>query len=368
MSETTAADKIDCGKWKLNREIGRGAYGVVYAATGPDGEAAAVKICRRDADNPERYERELRGAKLYRSVPAGNGLIRLLDLGVCDRGFYMAMELADDEFDNSRGLSAEYRPKTLARVIDGEKALSLDAALKLGITLATGLVTLQRHHLLHRDVKPGNVIYVRGEPVLSDIGLLVEETEAASLVGTPGYVPPENFTGASGDVYSLGLTLKAASFGRSIEELNRGPTLEADTSDPLFPAWWRLLNKATDPDPSRRYHSAKALLKDLCSLRRKGRLSSGSRLASRMAQSAARISQLAFFFLLLFICGVVVWSNLSSYLHRKESERKAAQEVLQEYIDKRSREERANVEKSHKALMEDLKKQKAEIERTRGGK
>ena len=153
------------------------------------------------------------------------------------------------------------------RVMEGEKALPLGECVKLGIALAKGLSALQRHHLLHRDIKPGNVIYVDGRPVLSDPGLVVEETEAASLVGTPGYVPPENFTAAAGDIYSLGLTLKAASFGRPIDELDKGPALEADTSAVLFPAWWRILNKATDPVPSRRYQSAKALLKDLKRLR-----------------------------------------------------------------------------------------------------
>lgn len=257
-----------CGKWTLLREIGRGAYGIVYLAKDATGASAAVKVCARDDD--ERYERELRGAKLYRTIPPSAGLVRMLDLGECEWGFYFAMELADDEF-GAEQVSA-YRPKTLAGIVAGEKALPLESALQLGLALADGLVTLQRHHLLHRDVKPGNVVYVHGRPVLADPGLLVEEDEATSLVGTPGYVPPESFTGAGGDVYSLGLTLKAASFGRSVEDLAMGPTLEADTGDVMFPAWWRILNKATHPDAVRRYRSAKALRNDLLSLRRKQRL------------------------------------------------------------------------------------------------
>lgn len=258
-----------CGAWTLGREIGRGAYGVVYFATNGRGETAAVKVCLRSAPDDERYERELRGAKLYRRIPAGEGLVRMLEIGACEGGFYAAMELADDEFGNRPGVAAEYSPKTLSRVIAGERALSVEDALRLGLALAKGLETLQRHHLLHRDIKPGNVIYVCGRPVLSDPGLVVAAAEAASLVGTPGYVPPERFIGAGGDVYSLGLTLKAASFGRPVEELAMGPTLEADTGSPFFPAWWRILNRATHPDASRRHQSAKALLKDLRSLRLK---------------------------------------------------------------------------------------------------
>ena len=258
-----------CGQWRLVCEIGHGAYGTVYLAEGRDGKRAAVKVCRRDAIDEERYGCELRGAKLYSAIPPREGLARMRELAEESWGFYAVMDLADDEFGDACTASSGYRPKTLARVIEGEKALPLNECVKLGIALSKGLAVLQRHHLLHRDIKPGNVIYVRGRPVLSDPGLVVEESEASSLVGTPGYVPPENFTDAAGDVYSLGLTLKAASFGRRIEELDKGPALEADTGASLFPAWWRILNKATDPSPSRRYQSAKALLRDLVTLRLK---------------------------------------------------------------------------------------------------
>jgi hypothetical protein len=268
--ESVAGESMaNCGQWHLEREIGHGAYGVVFLAEGPDGERAAVKVCRRDAIGEERYERELRGAKLYRTIPSQEGLVRMREFVEESWGFYTVMDLADDEFGDRDFALDEYRPKTLADVIEGEKALPLDECVKLGMALAKGLATLQRHHLLHRDIKPGNVIYVGGRPVLSDPGLLVEESEATSLVGTPGYVPPENFTDAASDIYSLGLTLKAASFGRRLEDLDKGPALEADTGAKFFPAWWRILNKATDPTPSRRYQSAKALLKDLKSLRRK---------------------------------------------------------------------------------------------------
>jgi len=254
---------FSCGSWRLEREIGHGAYGVVYLAFSPDGEPAAVKVCRRDAVDPERYSRELRGAKLYCAVPQKEGLVRMRAFAETEWGFYAVMDLADDEFERTDGSLESYRPKTLAGVIKGEKALPLKECVNLAVSLSKGLAALQRHHLLHRDIKPANVLYINGRPVLSDPGLVVDESEAASIVGTPGYVPPEKFTDAASDVYSLGLTLKAASFGRQIEDIDKGPALEADTGAPLFPAWWRILNKATDPTPSRRYQSAKALVKDL---------------------------------------------------------------------------------------------------------
>ena len=278
----------NCGQWHLVREIGRGAYGVVYLAVGTDGRKSAVKVCRRADIGDERYARELRGAKLYSAIPPQEGLVCMRELAEAPWGFYAVMDLADDEFGRESPTAEAYRPKTLASVIEGVKALPLGECMKLGITLAKGLAELQRHHLLHRDIKPGNVIYVEGRPALSDPGLVVEESEAASLVGTPGYVPPENFTAAAGDVYSLGLTLKAASFGRCVEDLDKGPAQEADTGAKFFNAWWRILNKATDPTPSRRYQSAKALLKDIERLSLK--IACASVFAPRIVKAAAALA------------------------------------------------------------------------------
>ena len=313
-----------CGQWRLVREIGHGAYGVVYLAVGSDGKRAAVKVCRREEIGEERYARELRGARLYSAIPRTSGLVCMKELVEEPWGLYSVMDLADHEFDGE--FSEEtYRPKTLASILGGVKALPLDESVKLGIALAKGLETLQRHHLLHRDIKPGNVIYVDGRPVLSDPGLIVEESEAASLVGTPGYVPPENFTAAVGDVYSLGLTLKAASFGRSIEDIDKGPALEADTSAAQFSAWWRILNKATDPTPSRRYQSAKALLKDLEGLRRK--IAFASIVGSSVAKGAIALCVLAVIAIMAFSVfsrertkDVLGWRHMETMVARSERE------------------------------------------------
>ena len=331
-------------------------------ATDAENKFAAVKVCLREELGGVRYERELRGAKLYKRIPPSEGLVRLLELGECEWGFYTVMELADDEFGACPGVTAGYRPKTLSSVIAGEKALSVKESLKLGLALAKGLVTLQRHHLLHRDIKPGNVISVRGRFVLSDPGLLIEESEAASLVGTPGYVPPENFVGAGGDVYSLGLTLKAVSFGRPVEELTMGPTLEADTGSPLFAAWWRILNKATHPDATKRYRSAKALLKDLQSLR--------LRMAfSIFSWKVPFFVELAVIGLTLLILYAFLGGGLSSRgrrARRRVEQKAAAQEVLDEFVSRRVKEEGANIEKARQAVQKvkaDIEKATKELER-----
>ena len=332
-----------CGQWRLVREIGHGAYGVVYLAVGSDGKRAAVKVCRREEIGEERYARELRGARLYSAIPRTSGLVCMKELVEEPWGFYSVMDLADHEFDGEPSEDT-YRPKTLASILGGVKALSLDESVKLGIALAKGLETLQRHHLLHRDIKPGNVIYVCGRPVLSDPGLIVEESEAASLVGTPGYVPPENFTAAVGDVYSLGLTLKAASFGRSIEDIDKGPALEADTSAAQFPAWWRILNKATDPTPSRRYQSAKALLKELEGLRRKMRFA---------AIVESTIAKVALVLALLGAVAVLVANVVAG--------RRAEDEIARRSAENRAlKDDMARQSEENRSLKDDLARQSEE--------
>ena len=358
-----------CGEWRLEREIGQGAYGVVYLAIGSGGERAAVKVCRRDDIGEERYERELRGAKLYRAIPPQEGLVRMRELVETEWGFFTVMDLADDEFASdgaaSPGRAASpfaaasgvYRPKTLASVIDGEKALPLGECVKLGIALAKGLAALQRHHLLHRDIKPGNVIYVGGKPVLSDPGLVVEESEAASLVGTPGYVPPEKFIEAASDIYSLGLTLKAASFGRKLEDLDKGPALEADTGTLLFPVWWRILNKATDPTPSRRYQSAKALLKDLKLLR------------LRMSVTSVIRSWLFFAAIGILVASVVAYAYAASReRNRLESEVDALRQFKtgwENHVEHMKRRAYEGYERNMKALEKSWERQRQEAERMR---
>jgi len=252
------------------REIGAGAHGAVFLADGPDGRVA-LKVCLRPED-PGRaadWERERRGWSLFSRIPPHPGLIRVFATGVTpgEAVFWVAMEIADPE----PGIDADedYRPLTLASVAEAEVALPLDRCLRIGERLASALEHLQRHHLLHRDVKPGNVLFVQGKPVLADAGLVVHDHEAASLVGTPGYEPPEHHGTPRGDVFSLGRTLWRIGTGRAPEEAGFAPCAEADTSDPDFWRFLAIVGKATSPAPERRYRSAKAIRKEIARLRRR---------------------------------------------------------------------------------------------------
>ena len=255
--------------FRVLREIGSGAHGNVYLAEGQSGRVA-LKVCPRP-ETPGRqqdWERERRGWKLLAGIPRHPGIVRLLASGDDPGGgaFWVAMELADPEEPGAG--AGDYRPLTLASVASAETALPLLKCLSIGIRLASALEHLQRHHLLHRDVKPGNVLFVGGKPVIADAGLVVDVREAASIVGTPGYVPPENHGSPQGDVFSLGRTLWRIATGRLPEEAGSAPCAEADTSDPDFRDFLAVVERSMSASPERRYRSAKALRKALVRLRR----------------------------------------------------------------------------------------------------
>lgn len=280
--DTVTAAKTDgrpCGSpsvpgHTLLSKIGEGAYGDVYLARHASGAFRAVKIVYRDrVSDADAFEREYRGVSAFRRVPRTRGLVRIFAVGRDDAAgmFFTVMEAADDERRGRRIDPETYRPATLAGLLSAHVALPLKDCAGLAAVLADALRHLQEHHLAHRDIKPGNVLYVRGRPVLADVGLVADMRDIRSVVGTPGYAPPENHGTPQGDVYSLGRLLYAASTGRGAGEAGFAPREEADTGSPFFANWLAILRKACAERPADRYGSAKAMQADLLALRRRMR-------------------------------------------------------------------------------------------------
>lgn len=297
---------MEIPSYKIISEIGHGAYGKVYLAEGVNGRVA-LKVCNKpdDLKSCDNWEREQRGWRLLRSMPPHPGIVRVFDVGYCDNGnsFWVAMELADAEEGHSLEAGSIYRPKTLASLVSAEMALPISQCLNIAERLASALEHLQRHHLLHRDIKPGNILICRGKPVLADAGLVVDVREAASLVGTTGYVPPENYITIQGDVYSLGCTLWKICTGRAPEEAGMVPFVEADITDPDFREFLSIVDKAMSRSPSRRYQSAKALHKALRRLR-----------AFRSLRHVRRLIVFTVCATFIFLVLIIVWLAVSSYI------------------------------------------------------
>ena len=218
--------------------IGSGAYGEVWLARFPGDGWRAVKFVAAAPGREEAAARERRAIHLLHSLadpaapaaPLHPALAPIPDLRETDGAFAYSMPLADSIRPNWAASPAEYRPRTLASDLLARRALPLPECLALAEALASALDFLQRHCLVHRDIKPSNVLYFGGKPVLADFGLLADTREAASVVGTPGYVPEEQHGRFSADIYSLGVLLAEATTGRTADETGFAPVDEADTA------------------------------------------------------------------------------------------------------------------------------------------
>jgi len=220
---------------ELLRPIGRGAYGEVWLARNVMGAWRAVKVIGRAQFASERpYEREFEGIRRFEPVSrSSGGLVHVLHVGRNDAAgyYYYVMELADavarsdgrladepalgEQGEVNRGQTwvESYSPRTLKAELRQRERLETAQALRVALEVASGLAQLHRHGLVHRDVKPGNIIFVNGRAKLADIGLVSARGEGRTFVGTEGYVPPEGPGTPAADIYALGIALYEATTG-----------------------------------------------------------------------------------------------------------------------------------------------------------
>ena len=197
-------------------ECGQGAYGSVFLAENTfTKRRVALKIVYSQGRS---CERELNGLIQYQTVCPRTNLLQIYHVEKGDDCFWYTMDAADN-------LSAEegkYIPDTLANRLREQRRLPTDAVRKMADELIANLETLHRRGLLHRDLKPDNILWVDGSAILGDIGL-VTDTTSVSLAGTPGFLPPEVLAGIreyhqTDDYYSLGKVIYCALTGMPVEK------------------------------------------------------------------------------------------------------------------------------------------------------
>lgn len=254
-----ATQQLRCGPWRMGPLIGQGGAGIVYEATHEHtGAVAALKVlCMTGRLSPTQGRRFAREVAVQRSL-SDPGVVRVLDAGTSPEGeAWVAMERLHE---------------SLAIRLARDEPMTARQIATLVRDVARTLDRLHHKGVVHRDVKPGNILLtVDGAPRLADFGLVVLEEATSTLTrvgarpGTPRYMAPEQKADAVAewplvDVHALGRVLDEL-----VGRLRTGPwSLSAGaTSDALPVDLLWIAHRATDPDPALRTRSCAALADDL---------------------------------------------------------------------------------------------------------
>ena len=261
------AGSVIAGRYEIGPILGSGGYAVVYLAFDRElGREVALKALRSDRNSPAALARFRREVSVAHEI-ASPYLVRIHDIGTDGDLCYLTMEVV-------RGESLRERLRAAP--------LDVDDALAIATGILRGLEVLHQSGVVHRDVKPENVLLdEHGVPKLADFGLARVVDDAAhatitgAVIGTTDYVSPEQALGrcvdARSDLFSLGVVLfemltgrlpveKESSLGSVLARLHeRAPNIRSLRGD--VPLWLagvvaRLLSK----EPSQRYASAAEVL------------------------------------------------------------------------------------------------------------
>src|SRR6266480_3205425 len=262
------------GNYQILEEIGRGGMGVIYRARQRHSRriVALKRILSYHADSQETLARFRREAQAAASLDHPN-ILPIYEVSECDDGLpFFSMKFAGG------GSLLEAAP---ALRNEPRRAVALMAKVVRGVQYA------HAQGILHRDLKPGNVLLDgRGEPLVSDFGLAKwldassHLTRTLTIFGTPGYIAPEQVNGSAGklgptsDVYSLGAILFDLLTGRppflgehALKVMQQASEKPAPKLRILVPGLDRDLEticaKCLEREPGARYRSAGALAEDL---------------------------------------------------------------------------------------------------------
>ena len=269
------------GEYVIESMLGHGSMSTVFEASDSTGHRVALKVfqeSRRVSDSMmERFRREIEASKQLREHP---NIITVYSTGQDSKTHYIAME----KITGSRTLEAVMETDTL----------SIDTIVEFGIKLARALAFAHDRNILHRDVKPTNIMLNSfGDPVLCDFGMaaLLEWprfTVPGALTGTPMYMSPEQSRGetltVSSDLYSLAVVIPRQFRGEI------SPDLEA------------VLLQALDKRPDRRYQDGNSFADDLEKARR------GKRVEARHYSTLLMIEHTVHRYrrLLVIVCAVAM--------------------------------------------------------------
>ena len=252
------------GTYRVVHELSRGAMGVVYR--GEDlglGRPVAIKVLRSDlASDRDLVDRFRAEAGILASLHHKN-LVQVYALGEHAGEVYFVMELVEGQ-----PLS-----EVLRATLERREWFPTEAVAQIALEIGDALDAMHALGLIHRDVKPANILLdrERDRAVLVDVGVAVKAGNQSDAAGTPGFAAPESFLEQEGgpqtDVYGLASTMYCALTGRP--PFGSGPApqvVQRQLNDPMAPpsqlrhglseAVDVVFRKALQPNPKKRWASA----------------------------------------------------------------------------------------------------------------
>lgn len=259
--------------YRVLREIARGGMGVVLLAEQPAlRRKVAMKLMLPSAESndPKARDRFLREARAMARLKHAY-IIQVYEIGEVQGMPWFTMEFVEG--------------RTLAQLID-EKRLDVNQGVDIHVKVAQALAFAHSQGILHRDLKPGNVmVRPSGDPVLMDFGLAKDVTGESvklsitgTVLGTPSYMSPEQAQAlpldARADVYSLGAVLYEAvtghvpfegktAFATIYQVIHDDPTPARTLNPSVPPDLSRICTKAMEKDPLDRYQTMLEFSKDM---------------------------------------------------------------------------------------------------------
>ncbi len=236
----------------------------VYLARDTSGALCAVKL--KGPRDPAALAESAGRVKRLQPLTGRTGLLPILSYGVTDSGWlWKSFPLADNlpglpPLGDEAGLQ-QYTPLTLRAWSTEHGPAPAELVGRWGVRLADALAVLHAAGLVHRDVKPENILFVHGEPCLGDYGLVGEPGCKPEFHGTEGYRPLEGTSDTGGDLFALGKTLYETWTGRDRLEFPSLPRAVLDAPD------WNergsqlndLILRACHAQPHKRFGSAAEL-------------------------------------------------------------------------------------------------------------
>jgi serine/threonine protein kinase len=265
------------GRYETAERLGSGGMSNVYKATDKILErTVAVKILAEHLSDDERFVARFRREALAVAKLIHPNIVQVYDTGVDDGRHYIVMEYVEG--------------RSGAQILQRQGPVEPELAAEIGIQACAGLDYAHRRGIIHRDVKPGNLMVVGG-PVgggemtvkLTDFGIAraIEQTritQVGSVVGTAAYLAPEQVRGEEAtpatDVYALGVVLYQFLTGRlpyegsslaelAVRQQNEKPLPPSTYKDEVPEPLGAVVLRALEGDPNRRYASADELASGL---------------------------------------------------------------------------------------------------------